>query len=151
MKKVFGLVVAFMVVFSVSIYAQEVKLGAVGARGGIGFGSVFGIVGGHADIVFKENLRFQPDLLVLFTSDDTQVVIDFNVNYLLDESDSGMTPYFGAGLAVATGNGTDVGLNLLGGVEKNMSDKYKVFAEARGVISEGNFFLIMAGISFLIN
>ena len=149
MRKTFGLIIVFTFLFAFSAFAQELGLKAIGVRGGVGFGSTFGIVGFHADLgELTENLRFQPDVQVIIDG-GTNVTIDFNVNYLFEETKSGIRPFVGGGVGVLTGeDNTDILINLLAGIEKEMSSKYKVFGEVRGILDGGNAVEFIGGIAF---
>jgi hypothetical protein len=165
MKPVHGIVVACLALLlftaglassasAFGLSSAGVRLGATDPEGGNA--SLSG--GGHLE--FEEShSRFHLTPSVLFWSNDglSDVNPNFDVYYHFEPAGH-VTPYLGAGAALhiysADGPadpGTDMGLNLFGGVQFPMGGASRLFGEARysaSDISQTSFF---GGITFPIS
>ncbi len=135
------------------------------------------VVGGHVNLgEIAPGLRLQPMVDVGFGDNLTLVTINSDALYFPAgaELGDGMRTYIGAGLAVVytklslddTGcdlllepfrsacedafdtSSTDVGLNLIGGLEKTLSGGNTLIGEFRITIEDATFFQITAGYGF---
>ena len=123
-------------------FAQELKYRGVGFRGGLTVDPDQVHVGLHLDLgEFVKNLRFQPNLEIGFDDDLFIAAINGEVNYLF-QAIGEWVPYLGGGIGINfidNGHGrfddnddVEVGLNLLGGLEKVIGeDGRKFFGEIK--------------------
>jgi hypothetical protein len=98
----------------------------------------FGI---HADFGdFTQRLRFQPNFELGFGDNLTVGTTNFEVNYRFRQNWAVWTPYLGGGLGIifvdrdnslGGGNDTDLGANIMGGIEKGIAGGDRFFIEAK--------------------
>jgi len=153
------------------LLAQELGFRGVGGRlsfvkpedvdGTIGFGA-------HADLgEIIESLVLYPSVEYWTKSDGpldfSQFALNADVRYYFPGASS-VAFFAGGGLAVlfssadinlggfgsASDSSTDIGLDLLGGVDVPVSDKLTFSGTAKFVISDGNAFKVTAGVTYAI-
>jgi hypothetical protein len=123
--------------------AGEIILG-LGGRMGVTLSPNQVHVGMHADLgELVENLHLRPNVELGVGSDRTVLAVNPEVVYMFrDRARGKLTPYAGGGLGFNFISWEDrshhmddddfgVGLNLLGGVEYQVSDKASVFFESK--------------------
>ncbi|MDZ4805278.1 MAG: hypothetical protein SGI90_10495 [Candidatus Eisenbacteria bacterium] len=99
-------------------------------------------VGAHMDFGnFAHHVRFQPNIEVGFGSDVTLVTANADVAYRFSENWDVWTPYLGGGVGLnfysagddGLGNdtSTDLGLSVLGGIDKGLSNGDRFFLETK--------------------
>lgn len=150
----------------------------MGGRGGFRFGDPEQVViGVHANMgELAEGLRFQPMVDIGFGDNLTLVTINPDLIYFIEGASlgDGMDFYVGGGLAIVyaklnlddTGcnlllepfrsecedafdtSNTDVGLNLLCGIEKELDSGNALIGEFRITIEDATFFQISGGYAF---
>ena len=166
------------IILPVVVLVSIMAAGAVEARDYVlGWGPRAGVtldpeqvhVGMHFDLGdIAERVRLQPNVEVGFGDDMILVAINPEVFYLFMPHDR-WTPYAGGGLGinirswddkvVATSNPprigkvdeteTDIGLNLLGGVETKISDRTKFFGEIKFGVGDSPDAKFTVGLTFL--
>ncbi|MFQ5706230.1 MAG: hypothetical protein ACE5HO_02210 [bacterium] len=148
----FAAVVMVSSAFSNSM-AQGVGFKGIGVRLGLvepeGPNNTTVFVGGHAD--FGEiipNLNLYPSLEFSRKNSFTIVAINTDVRYYLPVV-SIVKPFAGGGLAIlATSGDSDVGLDLLGGVDFPVALNITAFTKLKFTISDNNIFRLTGGITF---
>jgi len=99
-------------------------------------------VGLHLDYgVFGPRVRFQPNVEVGFGDDITLVAFNFEAAYRFRDRWDAWTPYLGGGIGLNWVNydagpfqdesDTDFGMNVLGGIERGLSNGNRFFVEAK--------------------
>lgn len=115
-------------------------------------------VGFHLDFGnFAQHVRFQPNFEMGFGDGATLAAMNFETAYRFSSS-SDWSPYAGGGVGVnfwgsdrrgfRDYNDTDVGLNLLGGIEKSLSDGDRFFTEAKFGVDDAPDFKLTFGWTF---
>jgi hypothetical protein len=117
--------------------------------------------GGHLDLgYFAEHIRFQPNLEIGFGDNLTLVAINFEGNYRFASRWSVWTPYLGGGLGIniydwndhhngfGDGSSTDLGVNIVGGIEKGISSGDRFFMEAKLGLADSPDFKVTVGWTF---
>lgn len=104
--------------------------------------------GAHLDYGhFARRVRFQPNIEVGVGDDLTLVTVNAEAAYRFRETWDVWTPYAGGGIGVnfasfgddglGDDTSTDLGLNVLGGIEKGLSNGDRFFIEAKaGLVDE---------------
>lgn len=104
--------------------------------------------GAHMDFGnFAQHVRFQPNVEVGLGDNLTLVTLNFEAAYRFRETWDVWSPYLGGGLGVNFAsfdtNGlqddtsTDLGVSLLGGIEKGLADGDRFFVETKlGLVDE---------------
>jgi opacity protein-like surface antigen len=117
-------------------------------------------VGFHADLGdIAERVRLQPNVEVGFGDNATLVAINPEVFYLFKPHDR-WTPYAGGGLGInifsfddtvagVDDSETEIGLNLLGGVETRLSDSIRFFGEVKFGVGDSPDAKFHIGLTFL--
>ena len=99
-------------------------------------------VGAHMDFGnFARHVRFQPNVEIGFGDDVTLLTVNADAAYRFSERWDVWTPYLGGGVglnfASAGDNGlgndtsTELGLNVLGGIDKGLSNGDRFFVETK--------------------
>ena len=106
---------------------------------------------------FAEHVRFQPNFELGIGDGLTLAALNFESAYRFSSS-SAWSPYLGGGLGVnmwgSENRGlrdhtdTDLGVNLLGGVEKSLSDGDRFFTEAKFGLDDAPDFKLTMGWTF---
>ena len=116
--------------------------------------------GAHLDFGnFAKHVRFQPNVEVGLGDDLTLVTANFEAAYRFRETWDVWSPYLGGGLGVnfasfdSKGLGddtsTDLGVSVLGGIEKGLSSGDRFFLEAKlGLVDESPDVKLTAGWTF---
>ncbi len=119
--------------------------------------------GAHLDFGnFAQHVRFQPNIELGFGDHIKLVTVNFEAAYRFRENWDVWSPYLGGGLGVnfwsfdnGRGNGrgsassTELGVNLLGGIEKGLSSGNRFFTEAKlGLVNESPDLKLTAGWTF---
>jgi hypothetical protein len=125
-------------------------------------------VGAHLDLgELTPQLRFMPSVEVGFGDDQTTVALNGelawmfrNVQLNLPENAGIWRPYLGGGLALvyvdrdlpprsrADSTDTDLGISVLGGLEKRLKSSRRFFTELKIGLSDAPDFKLTAGITF---
>jgi len=97
--------------------------------------------GGHVDFGnFARRVRFQPSVEIGISDDVTVTALNFEGTYRFNERWDVWVPYLGGGPSLNIVNfddgpgddsDTDVGLNIVGGVERGLSDGDRFFTELK--------------------
>jgi hypothetical protein len=165
--RTFSCAVFILVVLCVTGAAVAQGLGFYGIGGRLSYvnpeniGGTFGL-GAHADFgEITQNLVLYPSLEYWGKSegsfDFSQVSINGDVRYYFPSAST--TSFFaGGGLAIlfsSTGvedldsaSATDIGLDILGGVDVPINENLVFTGKAKFVISDGNVFKISAGLTY---
>lgn len=171
-KIVLVMLVMLVVSFAVSsAMAQNLGFNGIGGRlsyvkvedvdGGIGFGA-------HANLgEIIQNLVLYPSFEYFKKSEEISPSVDVDFSFISINADARyyiptqgtIDPFVGGGLAVHFSKAdagpfgdeseTDVGLNLLGGIDIPVSDNLVATAKAK-YVSDSNAFKITGGITFLL-
>ncbi|MFN0151451.1 MAG: hypothetical protein ACKVU1_12180 [bacterium] len=116
--------------------------------------------GAHMDFGnFAKHVRFQPNIEVGLGDDITLVAINFEAAYRFRESWDVWSPYLGGGIGanivsydsngLGDDSSTDLGVNVLGGIEKGLSSGDRFFLEAKlGLVDESPDVKLTAGWTF---
>lgn len=129
--------------------------------------------GAHVDFGnFAEHIRFQPNIEVGIGDDLTIIALNFEGAYRFSSRWDVWTPYAGGGLGVnfvtidghlhnneelaagithgedGDGSSTDIGLNLLGGIEKGLKNGHRFFLEGKLGLADSPDFKATAGWTF---
>jgi hypothetical protein len=117
--------------------------------------------GAHMDYGnFARHVRFQPNIEVGIGNDLTLVALNFEAAYRFRETWDVWSPYLGGGLGVNIANydnnrfgdsdsNTDVGVNLLGGIERGLSSGDRFFLETKlGLVDESPDLKLTVGWTF---
>lgn len=112
--------------------------------------------GAHLDFGnFAQHVRFQPNIEVGLGDDLTLVTVNAEAAYRFSSRWDAWTPYAGGGLGVnirSYDNGndseTEIGVNLLGGIEKGISNGDRFFLEAKFSLNDVPDAKITAGWTF---
>ncbi|MBW7997789.1 MAG: hypothetical protein FVQ81_14700 [Candidatus Glassbacteria bacterium] len=117
-------------------------------------------VGFHLDLGdIAERVRLQPNIEIGFGDNATLVAINPEVFYLFKPRER-WTPYAGGGLGInivnwdakagkADKTETEVGLNLLGGIETKIGDTTKFFGEVKFGVGDSPDVKFTVGLTFL--
>ncbi len=163
---------------SAGLAQAEIGYQGIGARAGFRFGGPDQVVGGlHANLgELTDGLRLQPMVDIGFGDHLTLITINPDLLYFLDgvALGEGMDFYVGGGLAIVyakldlddsgcnllpepfrsgcedafEASTTDVGLNLICGVEKEVGNGNGLMGEFRVTIEDGTFFQVTGGYIF---
>jgi hypothetical protein len=108
---------------------------------------------------FSPRVRFQPNLEVGIGDDRTLFAFNFEAAYRFRENWDVWTPYAGGGVGINVVNfdddiggddsDTDVGLNLLGGIEKGTGGGDRFFLELKLGLVDSPDFKITVGWTFM--
>lgn len=100
--------------------------------------------GAHLDFgQFARHVRFQPNIEVGLGDDITLIATNFEASYRFRENWDVWTPYLGGGIGLnyvsvdgpGDNSNTDVGVNVLGGIERGLSNGDRFFTELKlGVV-----------------
>lgn len=116
--------------------------------------------GAHLDFGnFARHVRFQPNVEVGFGDDLTLVCANFEAAYRFRQSWDVWSPYLGGGLGAnfaswdSDGHGdsssTDLGVNVLGGIERGLSNGNRFFMEVKlGLVDESPDAKVTVGWTF---
>jgi hypothetical protein len=116
--------------------------------------------GAHLDFGnFARHVRFQPNVEVGLGDDLTLVAVNMDAAYRFVERWEAWTPYLGGGLGinifsddesgVVDESNTELGVHVLGGIEKGLSTGDRFFVEAKvGLVDETPDFKGTAGWTF---
>ena len=116
--------------------------------------------GAHLDFGnFARHVRFQPNIEVGIGDDLTLVTANFEAAYRFRQSWDVWSPYLGGGLGANfaswdnSGHGdsssTDLGVNVLGGIERGLSSGHRFFTEIKlGLVDESPDVKVTAGWTF---
>lgn len=116
--------------------------------------------GAHLDFGnFARHVRFQPNIEMGFGDNVKLVTVNFEAAYRFRQSWDVWSPYLGGGLGVNfasfdnNGHGddssTDLGVNVLGGIERGLSSGNRFFAEAKlGLVDESPDVKLTVGWTF---
>lgn len=90
---------------------------------------------------FSPGVRFVPNFELGFGDNETLGALNFEANYVFNSSRSQWAPYLGGGVGanfIGPENGglrdrsdTEVGMNVVGGIERGISSTTSFFAEAK--------------------
>jgi opacity protein-like surface antigen len=161
MRRVFLLPMIFLICLTTvsTLQARDYVLGW-GARAGATLDPEQVHVGFHLDLGdIAERLRLQPNVEIGFGDNKTLVAINPEVFYLFTPHNR-WTPYAGGGLGINIVNWddkagmsdkteTEIGLNLLGGVETRISDTTKFFGEIKFGVGDSPDAKFAVGLTFL--
>jgi hypothetical protein len=116
--------------------------------------------GGHLDLgYFAEHIRFQPNLEIGFGDNVRLVAVNFEADYRFASRWDVWTPYLGGGLGIniydwnsnhhAHGSSsTDLGVNMVGGIERGLSNGDRFFIEAKLGLADSPDFKATIGWTF---
>ncbi len=153
------LVLTTCLITTTSLQARDYVLGW-GGRVGAALDPEQVYVGFHLDLgEIAERVRLQPNIEIGFGDGRTLVAINPEVFYLFKPHDR-WTPYAGGGLGINIVNWdhsadmddmmeTQIGLNLLGGVETKISDRAKFFGEIKFGVGDSPDAKLSVGLTFL--
>ena len=156
---IFSMVLAMCMMAAATVQARDYVLGWGGRVGGT-LDPEQVHVGFHVDLGdIAERVRLQPNVEVGFGDDVTLVAINPEVFFLFAPH-SRWTPYAGGGLGIniynwdtnipgADDSETEIGLNLLGGIETKISDRTKFFGEVKFGIGDSPDAKFHVGLTFL--
>ncbi len=161
MRRVFfsTLVLTVCLITATSLQARDYVLGW-GGRVGATLDPEQVHVGFHLDLGdIAERLRLQPNVEIGFGDNATLVAINPEVFYLFTPHNR-WTPYAGGGLGIniinwddkagmADNTETEIGLNLLGGIETKISDTTKFFGEVKFGVGDSPDAKFAVGLTFL--
>lgn len=117
-------------------------------------------VGAHMDFGnFARHVRFQPNVEIGFGDDVTLLTVNADAAYRFSERWDVWTPYLGGGVglnfASAGDNGlgndtsTELGLNVLGGIDKGLSNGDRFFVETKlGLLENTPDVMVTVGWTF---
>ena len=154
------LVLTLCLITATSLQARDYVLG-LGGRAGATLDPEQVHVGFHLDLgEIAERVRLQPNVEIGFGDDKTLVAINAEALYLFTPHNR-WTPYAGGGLGINIVNWThsagmvdktvtQIGLNLLGGVETKISDTVKLFGEIKFGVGGSPDVKLSVGLTFLI-
>ena len=103
---------------------------------------------------FAKNVRFQPNFELGFGDDVTVAAINFEASYYFNGAWEQWTPYAGGGIGVnftdfdEGGSDTDLGLNILGGIERSLSSGDRFFLELKLGLADSPDAKVTAGWTF---
>ncbi len=115
--------------------------------------------GAHVDFGnFAKRLRFQPNVEVGIGDNLTIIAANLELNYRFAERWDVWTPYAGGGLGVffidvdneriGGGSNTEIGLSVLGGIEKGISGGDRFFIEGKLGLIDAPDFKVTVGWTF---
>ena len=116
--------------------------------------------GAHMDYGnFAQHVRFQPNIEVGIGDDLTLIALNFEAAYRFRQNWDVWSPYLGGGLGVNIANwdnngrgddsSTDLGVSVLGGIEKGLSSGDRFFVESKlGVVDESPDVKLTVGWTF---
>ncbi len=115
--------------------------------------------GAHMDFGhFARHIRFQPNVELGIGDDLTLLAVNLEGSYRFRENWDVWTPYAGGGLGINflsfDGNGlgddteTELGLNILAGIEKGLSGGDRFFLEAKAGLADSPDFKFTLGWTF---
>jgi outer membrane protein X len=171
MKNVKFMFTAFSLFFLINHTQAQTTKGDTRIGGQLGYGT--GIesigIGARFDYAITDQILLAPDLMYYFGSSEGSVDlnwfdINLNGNYLFDTGNSDIIPYVLAGVNFAIisvsvegfggfggfGSGTNIGLNMGGGVDF-VVNTFFVFGELRYVLSSADQLVIAGGVKFPLN
>lgn len=146
-KRVLTVLIAMLCALPLATPADAEPESDIGFRGwgprvGLTFNPDQVHVGAHLDFGnFARHVRFQPNVMVGFGDDLTFVSLNADAAYRFSERWDVWTPYLGGGIganfASAGDDGldgdtnTDLGLSILGGIDKGLRDGDRFFVETK--------------------
>ncbi len=114
--------------------------------------------GAHADFgQFAKHVRFQPNLELGLGDDVKLVTLNAEAAYRFSSRWNVWSPYLGGGLGAniksydngkANTSHTDLGVNLLGGIERGLSSGDRFFVEGKVSLNDVPDFKVTAGWTF---
>lgn len=129
-----------------------------GPRFGVSSGPDAVHVGAHLDFGnFAEHVRFQPNIELGFGDHENVYAINAEAAYRFSSQWDTWTPYLGGGLganikrfevADHTDSHSDLGVNLLGGIEKGLSNGDRFFLELKLSLNDVPDTKVTAGWTF---
>ncbi|MFH2051975.1 MAG: hypothetical protein ABIK96_05860 [bacterium] len=129
-----------------------------GPRVGLSFDPDAVHFGAHLDYGnFAEHVRFQPNFEFGINGDDKLLALNAEAAYRFQSRWDVWTPYLGGGIGVNIkshdrGNGddseTDLGLNVLGGIEKGLASGDRFFLELKLSLNDQPDVKVTAGWTF---
>ncbi|HDS02006.1 MAG TPA: hypothetical protein ENO22_13165 [candidate division Zixibacteria bacterium] len=165
-KKFIIAIMAVVMMYSIAV-AQEASTASFGFRG---WGPRIGVTidpdqfhfGGHADFGhFAKHIRLQPNLEIGFGDNLMLLAINFEGSYRFATNWDVWTPYIGAGPGInfynfddeglpdgADDSETEFGFNILGGIEKGISNGDRFFLELKLGFADSPDIKITAGWTF---
>ncbi len=166
LRKLIIALMAIILMYSIS-FAQDDPTEKVGYRG---WGPRIGATidpdqfhfGGHIDFGhFAKHIRLQPNVEVGFGDNIMLVAFNFEGSYRFATNWDVWTPYIGAGPGInfysfddedlpdeADDSQTEFGFNVLGGIEKGLSNGDRFFLELKLGLADSPDFKITAGWTF---
>ena len=171
MRKILLTCFAVLLLLSVSATAQETQ-GSSSDFGYRGWGPRVGLTinpdqvhfGAHIDFgAIAPQLRFQPNIEAGFGDHITLIAFNLDLNYRFASRWDVWTPYLGGGLGmhyvdhdkvkvgnieVDPGSSTDFGINLIGGIEKGLSNGNRFFIEGKLGLVDAPDFKVTVGWTF---
>ena len=173
-----GIIAITLLALRIPVVANADPLTKTGWRGwgprvGLTFNPDQVHFGGHIDFGnFAEHIRLQPNVEIGFGDDLTLIALNFEGAYRFQSRWDVWTPYVGGGLGInlvssnndgvnpaenlaagvthteADDSRTDLGLNLLGGIEKGLKNGSRFFLERKLGLADSPDFKITAGWTF---
>jgi len=160
--------VALALAITPGIVRADTELNAGSKIGFRGWGPRLGLtfnpdqfhIGAHMDFGnFARHIRFQPNVEVGFGNDVTLVTANADASYRFSENWDVWTPYLGGGVGLnfaSAGNdglgddtSTDLGLSVLGGIEKGLSNGDRFFLETKlGLVDTSPDVMLTLGWTF---
>ncbi|MBI4530960.1 MAG: hypothetical protein HY709_05495 [Candidatus Latescibacteria bacterium] len=139
--------------------SEELDYNGVGVRAGMTIRPDQFHFGGHVDLgEFTEGFRFQPNVEIGLGEDRTLLAFNAEGLYFFDRSHR-WTPYTGGGIGVHLDRHskgvsdsdrtiTDVGLNVLAGLERSIKKDRALFVETKIGIDDAPDFKLTVGMTF---
>lgn len=144
--------------FGQSYFADEVGYRGWGPRLGLSLNPDQVHFGAHLDFgQFADHVRLQPNLELGFGEDVKLFTINAEAAYRFNSRWELWSPYLGGGLGAniksmdvgdSNESQTDIGVNLLAGVEKGLSNGDRFFLEGKVSLNDVPDFKVTAGWTF---
>jgi uncharacterized surface protein with fasciclin (FAS1) repeats len=134
--------------------AARVKRNYVAVAGNIGLGGNTALGSGNFAVTSKfgltNNFSVRPGAVI---GDDTVFLVPITYDFAFRPTDIGgsdavISPYLGAGVAIGTGDDTDFGLLLTGGVDYPLSSQFMVTGAVNATFVDDTDVGIMLGIGY---
>ncbi|PLZ79730.1 beta-Ig-H3/fasciclin, partial [Fischerella thermalis WC217] len=134
--------------------AATVKRNYIAVAGNIGLGGNTALGSGNFAVTSKfgltNNFSVRPGAVI---GDDTVFLVPITYDFAfrptnIGGSDAVISPYVGAGVAIGTGDDTDFGLLLTGGVDYTLSSQFMVTGAVNATFVDDTDVGIMLGIGY---
>jgi hypothetical protein len=137
--------------------SEEIDYKGIGMRAGVTLRPNQIHFGGHVDLgELTEGLRFQPNVEIGLGDNRTLLAVDADGLYFFDQSYR-WAPYVGGGIGInlirqpPSGpfdqTSTDIGLNVLAGLERSIGKNRRFFVETKAGIDDSPDFKLTVGLT----